>query len=189
MKRLTKERDENRCVVCDVMIGGVLRDGTTCKDLDAHHITPRHELPNGGYSLFNLISLCACCHTEAENFLQGSSTNSDYSPDTLYEQIDSSKSLALKADALKVGVIYLDCHYHPVRCTEVDVFNDDVTGKSMIDDSEPRCCSIRQCAVQVLSEEVAQEWIAAFKEAGERGLMRKAGWQDSAIDDFMMKWR
>jgi 5-methylcytosine-specific restriction endonuclease McrA len=98
MKRLTHERDRNRCVGCSVMIGGVLRDGTTCKDLDAHHITPRHEMPKGGYSLFNLVSLCIICHREAENFLQGMSLNQDFSPETLYKKIGSSEQLALEAD-------------------------------------------------------------------------------------------
>ena len=49
------ERDEFKCKIC----------GDNGK-LDAHHITDRHELPNGGYTLSNGISLCEGCHIYAE---------------------------------------------------------------------------------------------------------------------------
>lgn len=44
------KRDRNKCRVC-----GKPAD-------DAHHITDRHELPNGGYVLSNGVSLCNGCH-------------------------------------------------------------------------------------------------------------------------------
>lgn len=49
------------------------------------------------------------------------------------------------------GAIYEDCSYHPVLCTEID--GDDVAGISLIDGSEPRSCSIKHCAVRVMTTE------------------------------------
>ena len=42
------ERDGNVCAVCG-----------DPPPLDAHHIINRNEMPDGGYVLFNGISLCA----------------------------------------------------------------------------------------------------------------------------------
>jgi rubredoxin len=53
------------------------RDGYKCRmcgwkqdpaQLDAHHITDRNELLNGGYVKENGISLCPPCHVKAEEF-------------------------------------------------------------------------------------------------------------------------
>lgn len=44
------KRDKNKCRICGLPAA------------DAHHITDRHELPNGGYVLSNGISLCNACH-------------------------------------------------------------------------------------------------------------------------------
>ena len=54
------------------------RDGFTCRGcgfastperaedaLDAHHITDRNEMPNGGYVAENGITLCEVCHAKA----------------------------------------------------------------------------------------------------------------------------
>jgi len=55
-------RDAHRCLTCGAPA------------VDAHHITDRHELPNGGYVLENGISLCAPCHVLAECPHQGLAT-------------------------------------------------------------------------------------------------------------------
>lgn len=48
------------------------RDGYQCRvcsrdhGLDAHHVTDRKEIPDGGYVKENGISLCDACHLKAE---------------------------------------------------------------------------------------------------------------------------
>ena len=65
--------------------------------LDAHHITDRSQMPNGGYVAENGISLCPECHLQAEQFWQTGTAVEGYSPEQLYEMIDSSLELALEA--------------------------------------------------------------------------------------------
>lgn len=82
------ERDNNKCVFCD-------------KDaVDAHHITDRSEMLNGGYVLENGISVCEehhlCC--EKYHISGGEEWHYGYHPDDLYKKIDSSKELAIKMD-------------------------------------------------------------------------------------------
>jgi len=80
-------RDNHTCVMC----------GNT-EELDAHHITDRNEMPNGGYVIENGISLCPDCHSKAElwhetdgdNFIIG------FTPYDLYEKIGASYQLAYK---------------------------------------------------------------------------------------------
>ena len=80
-------RDENKCLKCGKK---------ECK-LDAHHITDRNEMPNGGYVKENGISLCATCHEKAEvwhlsgdiEFVKG------YKPQDLYRLINSNYATAL----------------------------------------------------------------------------------------------
>lgn len=72
------------------------------KELDAHHITDRNEMPNGGYVKENGISLCNGedgCHMKAEIFhiTQGESWELGMHPDDLYKLIGSSKELAIKS--------------------------------------------------------------------------------------------
>lgn len=90
------------------------RDGYSCrwcgekytKDtaeefLDAHHITDRGEIPNGGYVKENGISLCKQkdCHMKAEKFhiSSGEDWTGGMHPDDLYIIINSSKYDAIKA--------------------------------------------------------------------------------------------
>jgi hypothetical protein len=84
-------RDKNKCRKC----------GKTA--VDAHHITDRNEMPNGGYVKENGISLCADCHaiaeiwheTGKEKFVDG------YHPDDLYDLIGSDFFLAkIKSEEL-----------------------------------------------------------------------------------------
>lgn len=66
-------------------------------ELDAHHITDRHEMPNGGYVAANGISLCATCHWNAEAFHRGEPIPAGFAPEELYEQIGSSRAAAREA--------------------------------------------------------------------------------------------
>lgn len=80
------------------------RDGFKCKfcnrtdKLDAHHITDRSKLPNGGYVLENGITLCPEHHLAAELFhvTDGKSHHDGFHPDDLYAVINSSYELALE---------------------------------------------------------------------------------------------
>lgn len=77
------------------------RDGHKCKTcgspaVDAHHITDRNELPNGGYVLENGISLCNNCHVLAEIFHSTGTAAPGFSPEDLYKLINSNKELATK---------------------------------------------------------------------------------------------
>jgi hypothetical protein len=82
---------DGRCVKC----------GATEHKLDAHHITDRNEMPNGGYVLSNGIALCdrpGGCHMKAEKFhMSGNKEWIDgFHPDDLYSAIGSSYEEAYK---------------------------------------------------------------------------------------------
>ena len=59
----------------------------TEETLDAHHITDRNLMPNGGYTLANGISLCPPCHEKAEVFHSTGTALPGFSPDDLYRII------------------------------------------------------------------------------------------------------
>lgn len=81
-------RDGHKCRVC----------GAEGVELDAHHITPREILPNGGYVMENGVSLCATCHVSAEAWLQEpGSVPGRFSPSRLYNIIGSSENVARQA--------------------------------------------------------------------------------------------
>ncbi len=82
------------------------RDGYKCKicgfaeidALDAHHITDRHLMPNGGYVLENGITLCTInCHQMAEEFHKTGMACRGFRPEDLYRLIGSSKEKAIEA--------------------------------------------------------------------------------------------
>ena len=76
-------RDKNLCVLCK------------SPAVDAHHITDRYLMPNGGYVLENGISLCAVCHKRAEEYHRTKGwCLPGYYPDDLYHKIGSSLELA-----------------------------------------------------------------------------------------------
>lgn len=79
-------RDNNKCKVCGS--GG---------KLDAHHITDRNEMENGGYVKENGISLCEECHKKAEVWHSSGKTEfiDGYHPEQLYKMINSSYILAV----------------------------------------------------------------------------------------------
>lgn len=71
--------------------------------LDAHHITDRALLPAGGYVPENGIALCAECHRKAEAFHSTGKALEGWSPDDLYQIIDSSHDRALAASQRRAG--------------------------------------------------------------------------------------
>lgn len=81
------ERDGHKCTFCDAI-----------EDLDAHHITDRSEMPNGGYVKENGITLCKKHHMDAEKFhiTNGAEWVEKMHPTDLYNLIRSSKDLAIK---------------------------------------------------------------------------------------------
>lgn len=64
---------------------------------DAHHITDRNDMPNGGYVLENGISLCSECHKLAEEYhiSKGLKWIEGFHPNQLYAKVNSSYELAL----------------------------------------------------------------------------------------------
>lgn len=80
------ERDGYKCVFCDIT-----------NDLDAHHITDRNELPNGGYVKSNGITLCQEHHDLVEDWHRyGDVTDEKYHPKNLYHMINSSYEQAYR---------------------------------------------------------------------------------------------
>ena len=89
-------RDGHACVFC----------GAT-ESLDAHHITDRSLMPNGGYTPANGITLCPEHHLDAEAWHRAGQREwvEDMHPFELYEKIGSSLSDALfLSEALGFGV-------------------------------------------------------------------------------------
>lgn len=73
------------------------RDGHKCKfckrdAVDAHHITDRNEMPNGGYVKENGISVCEEHHLKCEEFhiSDGTKWEIGFHPNDLYKMIGSS---------------------------------------------------------------------------------------------------
>jgi 5-methylcytosine-specific restriction endonuclease McrA len=82
------DRDGNRCRVCGWSVQ------TAELQLDAHHITDRNLMPNGGYVAANGISLCPSCHQKAEAFHDTGTALPGWSPEDLYQRIGSSRERA-----------------------------------------------------------------------------------------------
>jgi len=82
------KRDNHKCVFCDIT-----------ENLDAHHITDRHEMPNGGYVKENGISLCPKHHLDAEKFhmTDGKEWVLGMHPSDLYKKIGSTYQNAVSA--------------------------------------------------------------------------------------------
>lgn len=87
------QRDNYCCAVC----GFRSTPQRAEEELDAHHITDRNEMPNGGYVQENGISLCADCHALAEQFHETGTAAPGYSPEDLYARIGSDYQRALRA--------------------------------------------------------------------------------------------
>ena len=92
-------RDGHKCRICGTC--GSQND----KNLDAHHITNRKEIENGGYVLENGITLCkgkkgsGSCHEKAEEAYVVPFNHDDlvgFYEEDLYVIIESSKELAIE---------------------------------------------------------------------------------------------
>lgn len=89
------KRDCKGCVCCKLYgKEGDFSEG----ELDVHHITDRHEMPNDGYHESNGITLCPVHHLLAERFHMtgGLESVEGYHPDDLYKMINSSKEKAIE---------------------------------------------------------------------------------------------
>jgi 5-methylcytosine-specific restriction endonuclease McrA len=84
-------RDDHKCRGCGWTI---FADGIV---LDAHHITDRNLMPNGGYVKENGISLCNTCHEKAEVFHSTGTALPGWAPADLYTMIGSTYEQAVKA--------------------------------------------------------------------------------------------
>ena len=84
------KRDDNRCRLCG---------DEKHESHDAHHITDRNEMPNGGYVVENGIEVCTLCHEKAEVFhsSEGEMIIEGHTPSDLYALINSSHEEAVKA--------------------------------------------------------------------------------------------
>lgn len=87
------KRDGFRCAMCNMKSS---KDKAE-QELDAHHITDRNLLPNGGYVKENGISLCEECHKKAEEFHSTGVAHPGYAPDDLYRKINSNYEKAAEA--------------------------------------------------------------------------------------------
>lgn len=87
------KRDGFRCAMCFFK-----SSAEHCQqELDAHHITDRNLMPNGGYVKENGISLCPECHKKAEEFHSTGVAHPGYAPEDLYKAIKSSYEKAIEA--------------------------------------------------------------------------------------------
>ena len=87
------ERDGYACVMCKFQSTPARAE----EELDAHHITDRTLMPNGGYVEENGISLCADCHHKAEIFHSTGRPHEGYSFEDLFNAIGSSYEKAIEA--------------------------------------------------------------------------------------------
>ena len=87
------KRDNYKCKVC----------GDSTSKLDAHHITDRSLMENGGYVKENGITLCDKengCHIKAEHYHMGLEVENGYLPNDLYKLIKSSYEIACQKSKL-----------------------------------------------------------------------------------------
>jgi predicted restriction endonuclease len=85
------QRDGHKCRVCGWSVQ------TAEVQLDAHHITDRNLMPNGGYVKENGISLCPAHHELAEVYHSTGTAHPGFSPDDLYRMVGSSYAEAVSA--------------------------------------------------------------------------------------------
>ena len=98
------KRDNYTCQLCGIQYT------TKPEWFDAHHITDRSEMPNGGYVKENGITVCkeplvsfeTSCHMKCEKYhiSGGVEWEEGLHPDDLYKLIKSSKDLAIEKSKL-----------------------------------------------------------------------------------------
>ena len=92
------KRDNYTCQLCGIK--------SNPDWFDAHHITDRSEMPNGGYVKENGITVCKdgndSCHMKCEKYhiSGGTEWEEGLHPDDLYKLIKSSKDLAIEKSKL-----------------------------------------------------------------------------------------
>lgn len=100
-KKLIRKAFRDACYkrdgFCCAMCGMKSSKNKAEEELDAHHITDRNLMPNGGYVKENGISLCKECHKNAEAFHSTGVAHLGYAPDDLYRKINSSLEKAIDA--------------------------------------------------------------------------------------------
>jgi hypothetical protein len=69
--------------------------------------------------------------------------------------IDNPLFKAFEVLGIQVGDIFEDCSFHPVLCLGADYKNDQLWGVSLVDGSQPRCCSLLRCGVRKLTPQEA----------------------------------
>lgn len=101
-RQRTFKRDGHKCRACGMTSeqwreanDAVIEGDQFC--LDAHHVTDRNLMPNGGYVPENGISLCPDCHEKAEVFHSTGTASPGFAPEDLYILIGSSYDQAVKA--------------------------------------------------------------------------------------------
>jgi 5-methylcytosine-specific restriction endonuclease McrA len=87
------KRDGFRCAMCSMKSSLEKAE----EELDAHHITDRRLMPNGGYVKENGISLCSECHEKAEVFHSTGTAHPGFAPEDLYKKINSTYEKAVEA--------------------------------------------------------------------------------------------
>lgn len=96
-----------------------------------------------------------------------------------------------KTRKIKIGSIVETCRFHPeiVERFTYDWFGrEGIETKSILDDSQ-YSCSLLHCGVFTLRNDEAEEYVLAWKQNGERGLMKHVGYDNAWIDEFIEKWR
>jgi len=86
------KRDNYSCLCC----GKKSDEKYAESELDAHHITDRNKIENGGYVKENGITLCVICHLKAEEFQKTGMSLIGFGTEDLYEKIGSSYECAVK---------------------------------------------------------------------------------------------
>jgi hypothetical protein len=101
-------RDRYTCVVCGKRWSSADADPSLGR-INAHHVTDRHEFPNGGYVAANGVTVCDggadSCHMKCEQFhiSGGKAHEPNLHPDDIYRKIGSSFDAALEADKALSG--------------------------------------------------------------------------------------
>lgn len=93
-----------------------------------------------------------------------------------------------KKSGFRIGDLYRDCNYRPMRATHVDWYGDTLEGVSLLDGVE-YICGFYHCDPKKISKEEAQNMVAIWKKDGERGLMILNGWTPEDADQFLKDWR
>lgn len=101
------KRDKHKCKICGVSEDEQKALGVQNYKLDAHHITDRNEMPNGGYVKENGVTLCGMHHLAAEYSIKSGHSIiwKGVRAEDLYRLIGSSFELAFeKSKTLQGGV-------------------------------------------------------------------------------------